>query len=184
MSRGDFFVKLNPKMEIKYFGDSFFRIKGKKAVLVTNPRKKISADIVLLSRYKDPQFRPEMVKAAIHREDPFIIDVPGEYEISGVFVLGIKKRETNFFIIEMEELRLVYFGGEISKLNEKEIEEINGSDIFLIPPTMVGEIDQFEPKIVILQEEYPREIEPLPKLTITKEILPKERQVVVLNAGD
>ena len=102
----------------------------------------------------------------------------------------------------MDGLRLVFLGGLSGKLSDKQIEEIDGVDILFVP---VGEeknslagkqtleiINQVEPKIIIpmnyqslsgfLKELGQEEKVPIDKLLMTKDKLPLEKEVVVLNA--
>ncbi len=105
-------------------------------------------------------------------------------------------------------MRLAHLGDLGHKLTEAQLEEVNGADILMIPAGGTYTIDakeavevvgQIEPKIVIPMhyqlpsltiklapvEEFLKEIgaegvKPIPKLTISKERLPEEREVVVL----
>jgi len=196
-------------MEIKYFGHSFFRLKGKEMVLMTNPFEtslglKIppqAADMVLSSSPIKIELN-KIINKTVSREKLFVIDSPGEYEVGGVFVLGTAGEKTTFYVITMDGLRLVFLGGLSGKLSDKQIEEIDGVDILFVP---VGEeknslagkqtleiINQVEPKIIIpmnyqslsgfLKELGQEEKVPIDKLLITKDKLPLEKEVVVLNA--
>jgi len=196
-------------MEIKYFGHSFFRLKGKEMVLVTNPFDaslglKVppqAADIVLSSSPIKIELN-KIINKTVSREKLFVIDSPGEYEVGGIFVLGTAGEKATFYVIFMDDLRLVFLGGLSGKLSDKQIEEIDGVDILFLP---VGDkknlsaakqaleiINQVEPKIIIpmnyqslsgfLKELGQEEKAPLDKLLMTKDKLPLEKEVVVLNA--
>jgi len=196
-------------MEIKYFGHSFFRLKGKEMVLVTNPFDaslglKVppqTADIVLSSSPIKIELN-KIINKTVSREKLFVIDSPGEYEVGGIFVLGTAGEKATFYVISMDDLRLVFLGGLSGKLSDKQLEEIDGVDILFLP---VGDkknlsaakqaleiINQVEPKIIIpmnyqslsgfLKELGQEEKAPLDKLLMTKDKLPLEKEVVVLNA--
>jgi len=196
-------------MEIKYFGHSFFRLKGKEMVLVTNPFDaslglKVppqAADIVLSSSPIKIELN-KIINKTVSREKLFVIDSPGEYEVGGIFVLGTAGEKATFYVISMDDLRLVFLGGLSGKLSDKQLEEIDGVDILFLP---VGDkknlsaakqaleiINQVEPKIIIpmnyqslsgfLKELGQEEKAPLDKLLMTKDKLPLEKEVVVLNA--
>jgi len=178
-------------MEIQYFGGSSFRIKTKKAILVTDPFKKMAADIVIVSRRDEEKINPALVKGTIGRPSPFIVPGPGEYEISEVFILGRKWKKSLVYIIRSEEIQLAFLGDFQGKLTDDQLEEINGVNILLVSPKATEVVDQIEPKIVIPATEKPEEflknlglerIPPLPKLVIKSQSLPEEREVVVLNA--
>ena len=122
-------------------------------------------------------------------------------------------RGTNLiFHIMLDGLNVVHLGdlGQ-SKLTEEQITQIGEVDILLIPVGSVFTIDgkeaaaivsQLEPKIIIpmhykieglkfelegvenfLKEMGAESVVPVPKLSITKEKLPEEPQVVVLSKG-
>lgn len=162
-------------MEIQYLGHACFRIKGKKAILVTDPfadsiglkMPLTSADIVTLSHNHDDHNNSKAVGKTTRRE-PFVVDTPGEYEVSGVFIFGIgtkhdasngKKRGLNtVYVINMDGMRLVHLGDLGHKLSEKQLEEINGVDILFIPvggtytlgpKEAAAVVSQIEPRIVM-----------------------------------
>ena len=112
--------------------------------------------------------------------NPFLIDGPGEYEVSGVFIQGINSfhddkngsdRGLNtIYVIEAEGVRICHLGDLGQKeLKEEQFEKIGHVDILMIPvggvytissleaPKIIGQID---PKLVI-----PMHYE-LPKLNI------------------
>jgi len=151
--------------------------------------------------------------------EPLVIKGPGEYETKGISIKGIlsfhdnkegKERGTNtIYIIEIEGIKICHLGdlGE-EKLNDTQIEEINGVDILMIPVggifTINGEdaveiINQIEPKLVIpmhykipglnikmdgvdvfLKEMGVGKKEVVDKLTIKKKDLPQEETEVVV----
>jgi len=180
-------------MEIQYFGGSSFRIKTKKAILVTDPFKKIVADIVIISRCGEEKINPFLVKGTTSRSSPFILPGPGEYEISGVSILGRKWKESLVYIIQAEDMRIAFLGDFQGKLKEDQLEEINGVDILLVSSKATEAVNQIEPRIVIPATENPQEflkefgvedLKPLPSLVVNYQNLPEERQVVVLSVRD
>ena len=128
-------------MEVKYFGNSCFRIKGKDIVLLTNPfdsslgikLSDLAADLVLFSSKKDSKENSSLVKNALNRKETFVIDEPGEYEVGGVFVLGIPFDKKTIYIITIDGMRLAFLGEISHKVTEKELEEIDGVDILFLP---------------------------------------------------
>lgn len=213
-------------MEIIFLGHSCFRIRGKTAVLVTDPFEsyigfklpKISADIVTISHDHRDHNNKEAVSGTAKTKKPFVISGPGEYEIAGVSIFGVRtfhnaakgsKRGANaVYLINLDGMRIVHLGDLGHKLTESQLEEVNGADILIIPvggtytlnaKEAVEVIGQVEPKIIIPMhyrlpgltiklapvEEFLKEIgvkaiKPIPKLTISKDRLPEEREVVVL----
>ena len=205
-------------MEIKYFGYSFFRLKGKEMVLCTDPFDgslglKVppqAADIVLFSSPAKIDLNKVIDKPA-SREKIFVIDGPGEYEVGGIFVLGVQSEGSTIYVITMDGLRLVFLGGLTEKLTERQIEEIDGVDVLFLPvgnkkmaldaKKAIEITNQIEPKIIIpmayqipdlkvelgplddfLKEMGIEEKAILDKLIVAKDKLPLEKEVVILNA--
>lgn len=209
---------------ITYFGHSAFKIRGRKASLVTDPygkevfgrlMPKLAADIVTISHFHDDHNALERVSG-----EPFIVKEPGEYEIKGVFILGIpsfhdnvlgaKRGKNTIYSIEIEGVKICHLGDLGHRLSEKEQEEINGVSVLMIPVGGVYTIDakkaveiinQVEPKIVMpmhyrlpdskielgsldkfLSEMGERTTRKLEVLKISKDKIPEEGKIVVLNA--
>lgn len=211
-------------MDIYWLGQACFKIKGKNATVVIDPfipeqiglklPKEIDADVVLKTHDHGDHNNSEAVSGS-----PIIFERPGEYEIKGVVMTGIssfhdnvegRERGTNtIFHILMDGLTIVHLGdlGQ-NTLTEKQIADIGGCDILLIPVGSVYTIDgkiasnivaQLEPKIVIpmhylieglkiplesadkfLKEMGAEGVVAVPKLSITKDKLPEEPQVILL----
>jgi L-ascorbate metabolism protein UlaG (beta-lactamase superfamily) len=212
-------------MEISYLGHSSFRIKGKLAVLVTDPFDayvgfkfpKVEADIVLVSHDHQDHNQKELVEG-----NPYVIEGPGEYEVKGVSVLGLatyhdevageKRGKNTVYRIELEGMSLCHLGDLGHSLSSAQLGEVNGVDVLFVPvgglytigpKRAVEVIGQIEPKIVIpmhyrvaeqkgnetfaglstvedFLKEIGEEATPQPKLLISRDRLPLEREVVVL----
>lgn len=125
-------------MEITYFGNSCFRIKGKKAVILVgadgNTSSKLTADLICV--LKDGGFDERSVKPAL-RDEILIFNEPGEYEASEIGILGIdlrdKQKENIGFIFMLEGLRVAHLGNLSEIPTEKQIQIINGIDVLLLP---------------------------------------------------
>lgn len=159
-------------MNISWYGQSCFKIQSKDLVLVTDPfDKKIglrppfgAANIVTISHDHIDHNNFEVLK-----EDPFIVDSAGEFEIKKIFIKGIesfhdnqegKERGSNvIYKIEMEEIKICHLGdfGQES-FADGQLEKIGQIDILFIPIGGVTTIDwktansiinQIEPRIVI-----------------------------------
>lgn len=159
-------------MEITYLGHSSFKLRGKSAVLVTDPfdpdfvglkYPKTQADIVTISHpHKDHNFS-EIIEGG-----PFIISSAGEYEIKEISVFGFssfhdaksgEERGKNvIYLIEMEGLKICHLGDLGSSLSSEIIEEIGVADILMLPvggKVTIGSaeaaelIRQIEPSLVL-----------------------------------
>jgi len=187
-------------MEITHLGLAAFRLKGKTATVVTDPYvsgpagakfpKHIAADIVTVSL--DPPDR----HAVSQIEGPaYIVHGPGEYEIKGVGVIGRAVEKNTIYHIEIDGVSVVHLGNLSRTLTAADVDSLDGVDILLVP---VGEhavavINEIEPSIVIpmlsgggtaladfLKEIGKEDVVPQPKLSITKDKLPEQMQVVIL----
>ncbi len=212
-------------MEITYLGHSSFRIKGKDNFLVTDPFEdaavgfqfpKVEADIVTVSHDHPDHNAVKKVSG-----NPFVIAGPGEYEIKGVSVFGIgsfhdakkgKERGPNtIYLIEMDGVRICHLGDLGESLSDKQLEEINGVDILMVPVGGVWTISPeqalavvaaIEPNVILpmhykvagMSQEMAKmaslqdflkltdqaNVTPIPKLVVTKDNLPPEKQFVIL----
>jgi L-ascorbate metabolism protein UlaG (beta-lactamase superfamily) len=133
-------------MDITFLGHSAFRLRGKTATLVTDPYDasvgfkppKVSADIVTVSHDHHDHNRADHI-SDIKR----VVNGPGEYEISGVSIIGIStfhddkngqlRGKNTVYVIEIDNLRIVHLGDLGHKLNEKIQEEIGSVDVLMIP---------------------------------------------------
>jgi L-ascorbate metabolism protein UlaG (beta-lactamase superfamily) len=213
-------------MEITHLGHSSFKIRGKSATVVTDP---FSPEMVGL---KFPKVEANIVTVSHRHEDhdsvanvlgtPIVVNGPGEYEISGVKIIGVgtyhdemqgaKRGRNTIYHIEMDGLSIVHTGDLGHKLEEKEMELLGGVDILLVavggvvtigPQEAAYLVSKLEPAIIIpmhykekkgnqafyadlapiddfLKEMGKGSVTPIPKLNITKDKLPTEPMIVVL----
>jgi len=155
-------------MNISWCGHSCFKIQSKDLTLVTDPfGKEIgikppfgSADIVTVSHENHSHNNYAAIK-----NDPFVVDGPGEYEKSGIVIRGIDSFQKNgkdrntIYIITMEEIRLCHLGDLGQKnLDSDQLNRIGEADILFIPVGGINTLDskeadeiisQIEPKIII-----------------------------------
>lgn len=163
-----------------------------------------SADILLVTHGHADHKNTDAIKGK-----PFLIESPGEYEVGGVFVLGIhsfhddangKERGANtIYKIEAEDMKICHLGDFGQKqLTDEQLEQIGQVDILMIPVGGTFTIDssgaqrvigQIEPKIVIPMHYS------LPKLAVDldgvdkflkamgkKEIEPQDKLVIKASA--
>ena len=124
---------------------------------------KVKADIVTIS-HESPSHN--CLKGI--RGNPYIVDGPGEYEIGGVFITGLrtdkrKKRENNqvvntLYLIEYSGINIVHLGDMLHVPSQTEVESLGPVHIALVPVGGNGgltaakaseAISLFEPNIVI-----------------------------------
>jgi L-ascorbate metabolism protein UlaG (beta-lactamase superfamily) len=208
-------------VDITWLGLSCFRIRGSQAVIITDPFPpdsgytlgKQTVDIVTVS-HPHPSHSYVQGIAGEHR----LVQRPGEYEISGVLILGIttyhdavkgqSRGKNTVFLMEVDGVAICHLGDIGHVPNDEQIETIGNVDILLLPVGAVSTINasmaaevirKLEPKVVIpmhyqtpatkrdlepvdnfLKEMGLAQVEPKPKLTITKNTLPITTQVIVL----
>jgi L-ascorbate metabolism protein UlaG (beta-lactamase superfamily) len=158
-------------MEISWLGHSCFRIRGSQATVITDPYSpdvgyslgKPKARIVTVSHQHPGHSYVQGVGG-----DPRPITGPGEYEISGILIIGIatfhdaedgsQRGKNTVYLMEMDEVSLCHLGDLGHMLTAEQMEELGNVDILLMPVGGVSTIDapiaaelarQLEPKVVI-----------------------------------
>ena len=159
-------------MNISWYGQSCFKIQNKDITLITDPFDKSvglrpfygSADLVTISHDHFDHNNYSAIK-----NDPFVINSAGEFEIKKVVVRGIdsyhddkkgKERGGNvIYTIEIDDIRICHLGdlGQSALINGQ-LEKIGQVDILFIPIGGVFTIDwktastiisQIEPRVII-----------------------------------
>lgn len=134
------------EMEIAYFGQSSFKLKGKTATVVIDPYSEkvgkfprdVEADLVTVSH--DHYDHNAVEKVGGPR---FVVNGPGEYETAGVSVIGIhtwhddkkgsERGPNTVYVIEIDGLRVCHLGDLGHKLGQEVVEEIGSVDIVMVP---------------------------------------------------
>ncbi len=209
-------------MDISWLGHSCFRIRGSHTIVITDPYPpsvgyslgKPTAHIVTVSHQHSGHSYVQGIGG-----EPKLVIKPGEYEISGVLIIGIatfhdadrgeKKGKNIVYLMEVDEILICHLGDLGHVLTTEQVEEIGNVDVLLLPVGGVSTIDapmaaqvvrQLEPKAVIpmhyktpalsrelepverfIKEMGVQQIEPQPKLSLTKSSLPISTQVFLLD---
>lgn len=211
-------------MDIYWYGQSMFKIKGKNTTLVIDPfdpdftglkfPKDVGADVVLATHLHQDHNNIASVEGS-----PLYVQGPGEYEVKGVSVVGInsfhdleegkEKGKNTIYHIVMDNISIVHLGDLGHLPSEEQTSGIDSTDILMIPvggkftiddKTATKVVAQFEPKVVIpmhyglpglklelegvegfLKEMGAESVEPVSKLSVTKDKLPEETMVVLLS---
>jgi L-ascorbate metabolism protein UlaG (beta-lactamase superfamily) len=211
-------------MDINWYGQSCFRLKGKTTSVVIDPfdptkvglklPKEVTAPLILSSHnHEDHNYFAGVGEHTLE------LTGPGEYEFSGVTVNGTRtyhdkvqgaeRGQNTVYHILMDGINIVHVGDLGHALTEEQLSDIGDCDILMVPVGSVFTINaaeaaavvaQLEPRIVIPMHYkieglvYPLDpvdlfmkamaaetVQPVPKLTITKDKLPDDTQVVVLS---
>jgi L-ascorbate metabolism protein UlaG (beta-lactamase superfamily) len=150
-----------PPMEITSFGGTCLRLKGREGVVAADPfaatvgptGRGLTADIVTYS-HPDRQAalgldrssghsRGDGIKVPTSLASAFLLDGPGEYEVHGVLVNGVRTyrddqkgavRGTNTcFVYELDGLHAVHLGDIGHALTEEALGEIGAVDVACLP---------------------------------------------------
>jgi len=153
-------------VEITYHGANCIRIVRKKVSIVVDDN--LSA-LGSKSSFKDPTIRLYSQKRFIQPgADGFIIDGPGEYEISGISIVGLAHRAhtdhegehgATIYRLSCANRRIGIVGHIDPQLSDEELERLGTIDILILPvggggyttdaKDAAGLIRAIEPKIII-----------------------------------
>jgi len=164
-------------MDIQYVGHSCFRIRGKEGTVITDPYDPkmvglaapgVKAHIVTISHQHADHNNVSAVKPMPNKDDVFVIQHPGEYEVQGITVVGYpsfhdgqggEERGKNImYSIFVDDVHVLHLGDLGHTLDEKTIEDIPDVDVLLCPvgggftinPAQAAEvITSLEPSYVI-----------------------------------
>lgn len=152
-------------MDIIWHGQSCFTIKGKKGSVVVNPyadevkNEKLKGDLVLVTDIPESFEKPGKKLAPVDGE-PKIFDVPGEYEVSEIPVIGMQVpgQKKTIFQIRMDDMSICHLGNIDQVLPAEMIEKIGDVDVLIVPVGGDGCLDakkahevieEIEPRMVI-----------------------------------
>ncbi len=160
-------------MDIYWYGQSCFRIKGRTATILIDPfapefiglklPKDLEADIVLSTHnHKDHN------NTAAVGGNPLVVTGPGEYEKSGVSIAGVGTYHDNqsgvqrgantIYHLLIDGVNIVHLGDLGHVLTEEQASQIDATDILMVPVGGLYTIDaeaaaqvvsQLEPRIII-----------------------------------
>ncbi len=166
-------------MEITYLGYASFRLRNKKGlVILIDPfdsdfvglkLAKQKADVVIVSDDSKGHNHVKSVSGSVKREETFVIDKPGEYEVGGVEISVIQsngskdgeKNRTMIVVVRMGELSVCHLGNLEKMPKESVKKQIGTVDVllssvgkkgFLSMSDRGGLIKEMNPSMVIPME--------------------------------
>jgi L-ascorbate metabolism protein UlaG (beta-lactamase superfamily) len=141
-------------MNIEYYGHSCFKIttksEGRNAEVVVAVIDPFDKKIGL----KPPQGKADMVfishtqhsdhnNVAALKDNPVIIDTPGEYSVKGINITGIdsfhddkegaQRGRNTIFVLDTEDIRICHLGDLGTDLNLEQLEQMGDIDILMVP---------------------------------------------------
>ena len=163
-------------MNIQYYGHSCFKITTKPAgrgqedvIAFIDPFDKSvglrppqgQADLVLVTHNHPDHNNPEALKGS-----PAVIDIPGEYSVKGINIVGLQSEHgptknptpNTIYLLDTEDIKICHLGDLGTDLTEKQLEELDGVDVLMIPiggkttidaKKAIEVIKKLEPKIII-----------------------------------
>ena len=172
-------------MDISYLDKNSIKIRSKYAAFVVDPPvsgPKISCDAIILLEYKDNL----LSKVIDYR---IVINGPGEYEINGAKVMGVRVNKGFVYSLSFDGLEITMGRtSDIAEIKDNafacQIAILNVDDGF-----SSSFITNLEPKIAVLygdkKENAARilgkqNFQTTKKFTVTKDKLPEDMEVVVL----
>jgi L-ascorbate metabolism protein UlaG (beta-lactamase superfamily) len=187
-------------MDINWLGHSCFKIKGSQATIITDPFPpdlgyslgKPTARIITVSHWHPSHSYIQGVGG-----EPRKIHGPGEYEISGVLIIGVAtfhdtekgrlRGKNTVYLMEVDGVSICHLGDLGHVLTSEQVEEIGNVDVLLLPVGGVSTIDaamaaevirQLEPKAVVpMHYKTPlisRELDPVEKFLKEMGVEPSE----------
>ena len=158
-------------MDISWLGHSCFLIRGRQSTIITDPFPpglgyslgKPTAHIVTVSHQHPGHSYVQGIS-----DKPRLVTGPGEYEISGVLIIGTatfhdaeggrKRGKNTVYLMEIDDISVCHLGDLGHVLTAEQVEEIDNVDVLLLPVGGVSTINaamaaevvrQLEPKAVI-----------------------------------
>jgi L-ascorbate metabolism protein UlaG (beta-lactamase superfamily) len=160
--------------DIQYLGHSCFRLRGRDRIVLCDPFDRSvgfdigrpTAHIVTISHDHPDHANLAVVKPM--RESIFAINGPGEYEVGGVMITGIRtyhdknkgadRGVNTVYVIHMDDIVFCHLGDLGHELTTHQIDEIGTVDVLFIPvgggetigpAEAIGVISQIEPRVVV-----------------------------------
>ena len=135
-------------MDVTWHGQSCFRLRGPNPTAVTDPfpasigikPPKFEADLVTVSHPHPGHSNVE----AIVTKDVFVVDGPGEFEVKGITVFGIRafhdalegaqEGSNTIYVLEVDDVRICHLGDLGHALDDETVEAIGTPvDILMVP---------------------------------------------------
>lgn len=199
--------------DIQYLGHACFRIRGRDGIVLTDPFDssvgydlgKPTAHIVTISHQHPDHANVAAVRPM--RDSIFTLDGPGEYEVGGILITGVrtfhdKKKgaelgRNTVYVIHLDEVVFCHLGDLGHELSAQQIDEIGEVDVLFVPvgggetigpAEAASVIGQLEPRVVIPmhyalegQRSMEHDLAPIDKFAhemALKEVAPEEKVTI------
>lgn len=199
--------------DVQYLGHSCFRLRGRDGIVLTDPYDrstgldlgKPTAHVVTVSHQHPDHNNTVAVRPM--RDSVFVVDGPGEYEVGGIMITGVrtfhdKKKgdelgSNTVYVVHLDDVVFCHLGDLGHELSTQQIDDIGPVDVLFIPvgggetigpAEALNVIGQLEPRIVVPmhyalpgQQSAIADLGPLEKLTHElglKEVIPEEKLTI------
>lgn len=180
--------------DVQYLGHACFRLRGRDGIVLCDPFNRSiglelgrpTAHIVTVSH--DHADHNNVAGVRPMRERVFVIDGPGEYEVSGVLISGVRtyhdsakgneRGHNTVYVIHLDDVVFCHLGDLGHELSQAQLEEIGNVDVLFVPvgggetigsAEAINVISQIEPRVVIPMHYA------VPQLEVEPELQPLER---------
>lgn len=144
-------------MDIYWYGHSCFRIRSSSGFVVMDPFSKeiglsvprLTGDIVTVSHDHPGHNNVTAVKGK-----PFTITGPGEYEVKGIFVIGVQTAHDSVggtqrglntaYCVNVDDITVCHLGDLGHRPTQAQVEELGTVDVLLVP---VGGVNTIGPAV-------------------------------------
>lgn len=198
--------------DIQYLGHACFRLRGREGIIICDPYDRSTgldlgrptAHIVTISHNHTDHSYSAGVRPM--RDQVFIVNGPGEYEVRGVLITGVrtyhdteKGAQRGFntvYVLHIDEVVFCHLGDLGHELSQSQLEAIGNVDVLFVPvggdetigpAEAASVISQIEPRLVIPmhyasdQLSFDYQLAPLEKFTHEvglKDVTPQEKLTV------
>lgn len=131
-------------VDIQWHGGGWFRLRGGQGTVITDPladdarrRAALRADIVVFSH------PVQKSRALASSEEAFVIDSPGEYEIRGIFVIGVPFGRRGqggpdavfsiAYTITLDDVSICYLPAVDQQPTQSQIDALGNVDVLIVP---------------------------------------------------
>jgi L-ascorbate metabolism protein UlaG (beta-lactamase superfamily) len=149
----------NERMELTWYGRTCIRLRGKDAVVVSDPYpsivgptgRGITGDVVTYSHPDDAPLPKKVARVSrdgttaipSSLENAFVLDGPGEYEVHDVLITGVRTYRDSMrgadrgrqtaFVLELEGIHTIHLGDIGHELTEEKLADIGHVEVACVP---------------------------------------------------
>ncbi|PDV97219.1 MBL fold metallo-hydrolase [Candidatus Chloroploca asiatica] len=180
--------------DVQFLGHACFRLRGRDGTVLCDPFNRSigldigrpTAHIVTISHNHADHNNVAAVKPL--REKLFVVESPGEYEVSGIMITGVRtyhdkergaeRGYNTVYVIHLDEVVFCHLGDLGHELTQAQLEAIGNVDVLFVPvgggetigpAEAINVISQIEPRIVVPMHYA------LAQLSFDEPLLPLER---------